>query len=242
MRVLVAFVLVILFFNQASAQGTITKQHLIWNRHHLTIELPKNFQVRQEVEERAYWFPWRQHQLLVRSHLVYKLKKNPWQFAAGFTYFLQTTPQDPEADELDNRTELRPQLEIATKQKLNSKFSLGHRYWSEFRFFEDENGHFPFSHIRVRYLLTLAYKPIDKLTLKVYNDLHMNIGKDIVYNVFDQNRTGAAVKYMFVPSFGIEASYFYWYQQKSNGVDRYGRHILRITFTYIIQAKGKKTE
>lgn len=242
MRVLVALVLFILSGNLASAQRTITKQHLIWNRHYLTIELPKNLQIRQEVEERAYWFPWRQHQFLVRSHLVYKLKKAPWQFAAGFTYFVQTSPQMQDADETNQHTELRPQLEIATKQKLHQKLSLVHRYWSEFRFFEDASGKFPFGNLRFRYLLELQYSPISKLTLKAFNEVHLNAGKNIVYNVFDQNRTGAGIKYMIVPEFGIDAGYFYWFQQKSDGIGRFGRHILRITFSYAIKVKAKGTE
>lgn len=242
MRTLTFFALLLTALVSVNAQNNLEKQHLLWNRHMLTVELPKNLLIRQEFEERAYWFPWRQHQWFERTHLVYKLKKSPWQFGAGFTYFVQTSPQVQDADETIERSELRPQLEIATIQSLHKKLSLAHRYWSEFRFFEDADGKHPFSNVRFRYLLELRYSPIEKLTLKAFNELHINAGKDITYNVFDQNRTGAGVQYKFVPEFSVDASYMYWYQQKSDGVGRFGRHILRITFSYTIKVKGKGTK
>jgi len=155
----------------------------------------------------------------------------------GFTYFLQSLPHDPEISDYTNQLELRPQLELAYKQNLTEKVILHHRYWGEFRFFEKTNGSFEFGNTRLRYKIELRYSPISNITIKVFDEIHLNIGEKIIQNVFDQNRYGASIQYMQLQNFGFELGYFNWFQQRRSGVDFYNRHIVRFTIHHTLNLK-----
>lgn len=218
------------------AQKNVETQQLLWNRYYLKVKLSENFQLHQELEERTYWFPWRQHQFLSRTHFKRELGKN-WNVGLGFTYFLQSLPNDPEVTDYTNRIELRPQFEIAHEQKLSEKIQLYHRYWSEFRFFEQSDNSFDYRNNRTRYKLELRYSLTPRLTLKAFDEIHINIGRKIIQNVFNQNRFGGSFQYMLKDNLSFELGYFNWYQQRSSGVDFYNRHIVRFTIRHAFDLK-----
>jgi hypothetical protein len=220
----------------ANAQKKIDCQELLWVRYALKLNINDTYQIRQEIEERTYWFPWRQHQFVSRTMVNRKLPKG-WNAALGFTYFLQAWPQKPEVKVYENVTELRPQLELAYKQTFSEKWFIHHRYWAEFRFFEQPEGTFEFGNTRLRYKLEVSYSPTPKVTLKAFDEIFINAGKNIVINVFDQNRYGASVQYMMFKNFGIELGYLNWFQQRPSGVDFYIRDIFRLTIHHTITFK-----
>lgn len=168
-----------LFSATIQAQKNVETQQ----RYSLKLKLNDHYQLRQEIEERAYWFPWRQHQFVSRTAAERKLGKG-WNAAVGFTYFLQALPHDPQIKDLTNQLELRPQLEIAYQQNISEKVILDHRYWSEFRFFEQPNGSFEYSNNRTRYKIEIRYSPIDQITFRAFNEIHLNIGSKIVQNIY----------------------------------------------------------
>lgn len=225
------------FSTTAIAQKKITKQHLLWTRYSLKLKISNNYQIRQELEERTYWFPWRQHQFVSRTFAKRKLGKG-WNTGVGFTYFIQSLPHDPEIKNFNNRTELRPQLEITYKQQLSEKIILHHRYWSEFRFFEQPNHSFKFGNNRTRYKFEMRYFPSKDLTLKAFEEIHINIGKNIVNNVFDQNRYGTSIQYIPFKNLGFELGYLNWFQQRKSGTEYYNRQIVRLTIHHIINLKN----
>lgn len=244
MRKSLLICLVILFTalcsKDALAQKNVETQELLWTRFALEAKLSENYQIHQELEERTYWFPWRQHQFLSRTYLRRELGKG-WNAGLGFTYFLQALPNDPEITEYTSRTELRPQLEIAYRQKLSEKLELHHRYWSEFRFFEKPDNTFEYGNNRTRYKLELRYSLTPEITLKAFDELHINLGNTIVQNVFNQNRYGGSLLYMLKDNFGVELGYFNWFQQQESGVDFYNRHIVRFTVRYALPEKKSKS-
>lgn len=238
MRIVRTINFVVLLFTFYSidvlAQKNVDTQHLLWTRYYLKLELNDNYQILQELEERTYWLPWRQHQFVSRTFVDRKLGKG-WNTGLGFTYFIQSLPHDPEITNFVNSIELRPQLEIAYKQTISEKIILHHRYWSEFRFFEQPNGSFEYDRNRTRYKLELRYAAIPKLTIKAFNEIHINIGGKNSQSIFDQNRYGGSVQYMPVENFGFELGYFNWFQQQASGLDFYNRHIVRFTIHHIIK-------
>lgn len=232
-------ILVVFCSLHLNAQKKIDNQQLLWVRYALKLKINDTYQIRQEIEERTYWFPWRQHQFVSRTHVERKLGKG-WNAAVGFTYFLQAIPQKPEVKAYENVTELRPQLELAYKQTVSEKLTIHHRYWAEFRFFEQPDGTFEFWNTRFRYKLEVSYAPTPKVTLKAFDEIHINVGKNIVLNVFDQNRYGASVQFMPTRNFGVELGYFNWFQQRPSGVDFYNRDIVRFTIHHTINIKKPK--
>ena len=220
-----------------NAQKNIESQQLLWAGYSLKVQINETYLLRQELEERTYWFPWRQHQFISRTMLDRKLN-NGWSTALGFVYLQQAQPQDPEVKDFKNSLELRPVAELAYTHDIISKVTLGHRYWTEFRFFEQSNGDYDFGTIRARYKIELRYAPISQLTFKAFEELHVNIGNKVAQNIFDQNRIGISAQYMFLENLGFELGYFNWYQQRSTGVDFYDRNIVRFTVHHKLKLKN----
>ena len=229
------------FVNFIYAQKKTENQNLLWTRYSLEVKINDQWQVKQELEERTYWFPWRQHQFLSRTLINRKFNKG-WNVSAGVTYFIQSLPHDPYVKKFTNNDEIRLQIELGNKQKISDKFSIGHRYWSEFRFFEQSDSKFEFENIRMRYRLEFQYLLVNKITLKASDEIFLNIGNKITYNVFDQNRYGTSLQYMPLNDFGIEIGYINWFQQRKSGDEFYNRNIVRFTLHHNISFnKSKKT-
>lgn len=217
-----------LVLTKTNAQKDIETQHLLWTRCSLKLKINEKYQIGQEIEERVYWFPFRQHQFVSRTQLDRKLGKG-WNTGAGVTFLNQSIPHDPLSTTYYNQLEIRPHFELAYKQEISEKLSLHHRYWSEFRFFEQPNDTYKYNNIRLRYKLELRYSLNHQLTFKAFDEIHINVGKNVIQNTFDQNRYGASFQYMPLEKLGFELGYLNWFQQRKSGTDFYNRHIVRLT-------------
>lgn len=234
-------ILFIIFFAlKINAQKNIETQQLLWMRYNLSLKFNDDYKFRYEVEERIYHNPWRQHQFVTKAHFEKSIVKN-WYAGVGITYLVQSLPNKPEENVTATQIELRPQIEIENKKKLFEKLSISHRYWTEFRFYEQSDNSLDFSNIRARYKLELNYDLTDKVTIKAFDEIHINFGNKVVHNVFDQNRIGGSVQIMPSKSFGFELGYFNWFQQQKSGVDFYNRNIIRFTIHQNINIKKSKS-
>lgn len=98
-----------------------------------------------------------------------------------------------------SRVEFRPYQELSMEHKLN-KIGVNHRFRIEERFFNPVvNGEIQSPNtfnFRFRYAITASVplftlsesNPDRKLSLNVGNEIFINGGKTVVYNIFDQNR------------------------------------------------------
>jgi Protein of unknown function (DUF2490) len=211
----------------AFGQKQVLHQKQIWFKYYLKVPIGDNWQIRQEADDRNFLDPARQSQFLVRTHLQRKIGKG-WAAAVGFAYFIHSLPQEPEVQDLYHVHELRPSFEITNETKLNDRFQLNHRYWTEFRFFKQPDQSYTFSNTRVRYKLELGYALSPKFSFLIFDELLINLGKNITHNVFDQNRYGAAIKYSPVENVGFELMYINWFQQAAQGDLFYDRDIVRV--------------
>lgn len=220
------------------AQKSVTDQRLVWYGYFLTIQFNDKWYWQTEVQERHFTHPVAQHQFLVRSHVHRAIGNTNWEASAGMCIFYQD-PNDPEAEVRLTVPELRPHIEFLYKQKLRP-LSLDHRYKVESRFFHDVNEErtalddgFSFGNFRFRYRLQ-ATVPVLKLddqrTLKIKasDEILVNVGNNIVANVFDQNRIYAGLSVDLSSHLTFDVGYLNWFQQRPSG-DFYNRHILRLT-------------
>lgn len=235
----IGFAVLFLVLSKAHAQKNIENQQLLWLRYNLRLKLNDSYQITQEFDERNFTSPWRQHQFLARTRLE-RIFNTRWKAAVGFTVIEQSLPTNPEVKNYYNITELTPQFEVYNKQTLSSKFALEHRYWTDFRFFEQPNGSFEFNNLRARYRLELQYNVIENVTLKAFDEVFINAGGKIVNNVFDQNRVGGSIQYMPTKVMGLELGYFNAFQQRPSGVDFYNRNVIRFTIHHNVNLKKSK--
>ncbi|MFY0644248.1 MAG: DUF2490 domain-containing protein [Bacteroidia bacterium] len=220
---------------QLFAQKQVDKQDLLWVRYDFQLKT-KQFKLQQEIEERVYT-NLRPHQLLIRTSIHKKL--NPFLSGnIGFCYFEQTVPQDPDTSLIVMRQELRPHFTLSMKNSMTEKWSFEQRLMNELRFFEEGNNTFPYGNFRVRYQAQTNHQIKDKWRLTVFDEVMFNLGNDVVFNSFDQNRLGAFVRYSPNKVWSLDLGYFNWYQQLTTGSDYVSRNILRFTVHHTLLSKS----
>lgn len=236
--------LCMIFSTLIHGQKEVIHQQQIWYKYYLKVPIGDKWQIRQELDDRNYTDPARQSQFVSRTHLQRNLSKG-WNTSLGFAYFVHSLPQDPEIQDYTNQKEIRPSFEIANLNTLSEKFHLHHRYWTEFRFFQQPDNSYTYTNIRVRYKIELEYELSEKFSFLVFDELHINLGSKITYNVFDQNRFGASVMYSPVKNIGFEVMYINWFQQTTAGDTYYDRDIIRFALHQtlpIFKGQGGKKE
>jgi hypothetical protein len=214
-------------------QKEILHQQQIWYKYSLKVPVGDKWQILQELDDRNFINPARQSQFLTRTHLQRKLGGG-WDIALGFAFFIHSLPQEPEVEDYTNYGELRPSFEITNLQKISEKFHLHHRYWTELRYLQQPDDTYTFGTVRVRYKIELGYELSEKFSFLAFDEILLNLGSKVTYNVFDQNRYGVAAMYSPVKNIGFELMYINWFQQTTAGDLFYDRDILRIALHHTL--------
>lgn len=228
-------VLSIFFYNGLFAQKQVVHQQLAWYTNVVTILFSKHWGYQFEVSERHFIEPVEQHQLVFRSHITYLMPNSGWDASAGGFLFLQS-PQNPRSTSKLIIPELRPYFEIVHRQGLK-RFRIEQRYRIESRFFHNTDSAntaladgFRFGSFRFRSRLQaiiplLKFATQKELRFRIGNECFINVGSQILYNTFDQNRLTAAFQTSFSPMVTTELGYLNQFQQTSAGKNYYNRHV-----------------
>lgn len=150
-------------------------------------------------------------QLLLRTGLDYYLKPDI-RFTLGYA-FIETYPYGDFA--VPNAfPEHRIWQQLFLQQNLG-KIKLSHRYRLEQRMIGNastgkfENGRFE---NRVRYMAKATVNISNgshPVFAALYDEVFINFGKDVGYNIFDQNRLYGALGYSISETFKVEVGYLY---------------------------------
>ena len=154
---------------------------------------------------------------------------------AGYTYYLT------------DQTRLTAGYAYVTQHGTNGAPDINeHRPWQQIQWFEKKSWYSLVQYIRLEerfreqvsngevlddYLFSfrIRYNIAMTIPLKgkqvvpktpfvfVNDELHINFGKEIVYNYFDQNRLFAGVGYQFTPQLNAHLGYLYVFQQLPEG-------------------------
>lgn len=175
-------------------------------------KLTDRFGVHAEIQWRRHDGLSENQQMLLRGGVDYYLKNNA-RFTAGYG-FIKTYPYGefggPEAF-----PEHRAWQQFLTTQSLG-KLKLAHRYRLEQRWIgnaatgEMSNGRYE---NRVRYMakatLTLTEAWQHPMFAAVYDEIFVNFGKEVAFNIFDQNRLYGALGFTLSASLKLEVGYLY---------------------------------
>ena len=243
----IILVIILLLPKFLLAQKKVENQQLIWYGYYNSLKFNENWSLNSEIQQRQFYNPTAQHQLVFRSNLERKVFED-WKASVGITLFLQD-PNNPNSESKLTVPELRPDIGFNNKQKLGF-ITINHKYKAEARFFHDVRNQelvdgYRFSHFRLRYQLGLDF-PIwkrggsEKLLLKIKDEIMFNVGSKIVKNTFDQNRIYLALNYKLNKSYAFEVGYMNWFQQQKSGTDFYNRDILRLSIFHTIDFKKEK--
>ena len=238
------FLIFIFFSTFLFGQKNVENQQLLWYGYYNKLQINQNWVLNSEVQERQFYQPLVQHQLVFRTNLDRRILDDI-NVSLGFVVFLQS-PNDPESESTLMVPELRTDFGFNAKKKYKY-FNVNQRFKVEARFFhQTENnelvGGYQFSNFRMRYQLGLDIPLIkkqdaEKLILKIKDEVMFNFGKNIVKNVFDQNRIYIGLNYPMNKNLAFEAGYLNWFQQRPSGTDFYNRDIIRFSVFHTINLK-----
>jgi hypothetical protein len=184
------------------------------------------FRSNNEMNKGSIFSKWHRHS--IRPWVHYQFDKNlrisisPIGFFSTQEYFAK-----PEDYNRQTYQELRTTLQVLHHHKMmGEKFTHTFRHWYEFRYrnpFDQEN-YFAFSRYRMRYRLRyLINKDYYNENKVVYayasNEVMINYGRKIVYNMFSQNRIQLAVGYRIHPSTRLEFRYMNRFRSRPSGFE-----------------------
>lgn len=167
------------------------------------------------------------HRFSIRPWLHYQFDRNlrvslsPIAYFGTQEYFAQESDFDREP-----YRELRTTFQVLHHHKMmGERFTHTFRHWFEVRYrnpFEDES--FTFTRYRLRYRLRYLinrdyYSEKGVLYTYATNEVMVNYGQNIVYNMFSQNRVQVAIGYRIHNSTRIELRYMNRYRSRPTGFE-----------------------
>jgi opacity protein-like surface antigen len=239
------FLLLISFVSKAQTEKNIDHQSLLWTRYYNQLTINSKWSIHSEFDNRIFLNPTEENLYALRVQGRYKINSNI-DVGAGYANFSVAT-QNPEITNDFKIPEYRAQQDITWKQEFGN-FTLNQRFQAEERFIRNANKEelLPGTafYWRFRYRLQGEYSCWKKgnqyLKAIVNDELMINAGKKIVYNIFDQNRIYAGLQYGLNKNIALELGYLKNFQQRSSGVDYFDRDIIRFTFFHKIKLRERQ--
>jgi hypothetical protein len=158
--------------------------------------------------------------------------------AGGYAYIL-TYPYGEQPIMTEFR-EHRGWQQVALSHKAG-RFSMGHRYRLEQRWLQKQQAELRDEYLylnRLRYRV-LVNIPINRKAIEpgcvfatFANETFVSFGKNVRYNVFDQNRAFAGAGIQLPHNLQVQAGYLNQLLFKSNGIDYENNHTYQLGFTW----------
>jgi hypothetical protein len=182
-------------------------------------------------------------QILPRIGVQYHLNNDVW-FTAGYAYVLTYPYGKLPIPLAEPRPEHRPWEQVTLRHKQGT-VEFQHRFRLEQRLLQRWTDVDAASGLRLltdgftlenrmRYRLwvvipfTSTPQGAPELFSVVHNEIFVNFGGNVGYNIFDQNRFGITLGYQFSPALNVQVGYMNQYIQKSNGRDAESNHTLTL--------------
>ncbi len=183
---------------------------------------------------------------VLRGGIIYHLN-NATNLTAGYAYF-HYYPADAHA--AIAQPEHRPWQQIQwytqyTRLRLQQRVRLEERFRRKIKD-EDELAEGYSFNYRARYQIMLSAplskRAFDARTFSIYGgeELLLNFGKQIVYNMLDHNRLHAGITYHVNKRDNLQLGYLNIFQQQSSGVKYRMVHVARIYYYHQIDLRKRK--
>jgi hypothetical protein len=249
----ISALLFMLIANEARAQEKESvSQTLSWWCYFGTYRVSEKWSVWTELQLRRADVVSEWQQVLPRVGVNYHYSKNII-FTAGYAY-LWTYPYGKQPIPLtEPRYEHRPWQQVVLLHE-SGKLALQHRYRLEQRFLQNWSAPDAVTNLRsiepgvelqnrMRYRF-LATRPLtvdaggkQKLFATLYNEIFINFGDNIGFNLFDQNRLGTTLGYQATKDFNVQLGYMNQVIQKANGRSVENNHALTLFLTFNVDLR-----
>jgi len=170
-------------------------------------KINSKFGLHSELQLRNFFIPNTLHQTLARVGLNYYV--SPVSMLTGGYGYIYTTPSSPEGI---TTSEHRIWEQLILRHRTYNIF-LEHRYRIEQRFIKNVNTGDNIFDNRIRYRLQALF-PLYNFSpylrhyfISSYNELFMNLGREVSGQLFDRNRLYIAMGYQLNPKFNLQFGY-----------------------------------
>ncbi|MDX2195827.1 MAG: DUF2490 domain-containing protein [Cytophagales bacterium] len=229
--------------NNAIAQKNVTNRTQSWVGYFNQTRISNKFGFWLDVHFRNLDIA-HPHQTLVRPAFIFYINDN-FRLNAGYAYVYNFAPEGRNS----SFQEHRPWQQLWWRTKYPG-FVTTQWLRAEQRFVENVvndqlTGDFTFNH-RFRYNLFLQVPLIGKdMKAKtpyfaLQNEIFINAGKNIVYNVFDQNRFFVGFGYYFTDHLHIQLGYMNIFQQRPSGNEFYNNDCIRLFAFHTLDFRKKE--
>jgi len=184
---------------------------------------------------------------IARVGLTYYLKDNT-KLTAGYAY-VNHFPADAHPD--ISQPEHRPWQQVQwhnrfPKLRIMQWVRLEERFRRKIKDSDELAEGYNFNY-RIRYNMMLNFafnkKPFAAKTISyaINNEIHLNFGKEITYNTFDQNRLFVGFHYHTTSHDFLQFGYMYLYQQLASGNSYRYIHAARISYFHNLDLRKKES-
>lgn len=225
---------ILLFFLycfQAQAQN-ITLRHQVWLGAFAQFKLSPKWSVWLDGQYRTFeHFHYGISAIAGRTGIIYKVTPTI-RSVAGYAYFRSIplsgnlpAPHEHRGWQMLQHTWNLPKVRlingIRAEQRFRERVIQG-----------KHTGEYAYNH-RFRYNINAIFKLNKTKGVVIGNEIMMNIGKEIIYNQFDQNRVWIGLQHQISPVFQVQVLYMLLYQHLPRPNERLLSHNIRITLLYI---------
>jgi hypothetical protein len=161
--------------------------------------------------------------------------KEKFTLTAGYAHMWQA-PSKEGWETFSNENRIYQQALLSTKVDRTGLVLRvrNEQRWKEVMVNDAASGDWSFSN-RVRFLMSFSFplsKTSDKWALVAADEILFNLGKDIIYNTFDQNRLFFGIRNKMSKAWSYDIGYMNVYQQKASGYQYDMNHTFRWFFYY----------
>jgi len=167
----------------------------------------------------------------LRGGIQYSIKRN-LRVAGGYAH-LWLASSENQWERYTNENRIYQQVSFSHRYPgVNTLFRLR----NEQRIFNTHiNGELLSDHYlinRVRMLLSasIPFSKGSRAQWLIADEMHLNFGKRVVYNTFNQNRLTLGIKYRLTKQWSFDTGYMMVYQQRSSGFQYNLNHTFRLFF------------
>ena len=242
-RFAIALLLFLFSFTSFAQKNIVTKEQM-WLGYFNQTRITNKFGIWADVHMRTTdHFVKEKFQFITHNGLTYFASDNV-RLTGGYTYSYIY----PDGGKL-GRPEHRPWQQLWWRQNYNRFQTLQWiRFEQRFRR-KEENGHlvdgYNFNY-RIRYNLSL-FVPLKgkKMVAKtpfvaVIDEIFINLGKEITYNYFDNNRFFIGLGYQFTSYLNMQLGYMNLFQQQANGKDFVNTNAIRFYVFHTLDLRKKE--
>lgn len=222
----------------SSAQTIQQSQY--WIRYFNQLKISERIVWNNEIDERRYFNPDQQAQLIIHSHIHYQARKK-FDIGAGLS-FSSATVRNTGLEV----PEWRPFQELTFTQPFSKKVNVQFRNRFDERFIHNSNGEslddgyfFVFrNRTRMQFQFVIPMRENKNISIRLFDEYMIQFSKKDI-PVFDQNRVQVAVEYPWNKVVSTEISYVSIYQSRGN-TGHFNRDVIRFTFYHRLRVMNTK--